>query len=185
MKTRIEPLLTMADVEAMPDDGTRYEVVEGELYMSAAPSYFHQRAMLNVAFAIHAYLIEHPIGEVCSGIGLVFDEYNGVIPDLVFFSNTRKREILVGGRLVASPELVVEFVSPGSENSRRDRQVKRKLYGSRGVEEYWIIDIQEQTCETYKLRKRGLERSTSLAKSDTLTSPLLPGFSCPVQKLFE
>src|SRR5260370_35881998 len=114
MKARIEPLLTMADVEAMPDDGTRYEIVEGELYMSAAPSYFHQKALLQLIVALHGYLDKNPIGEIAMGIGLVFDEYNGVIPDLVFFSKGRRREILFGGRLIAAPEVVVEFVSPRS-----------------------------------------------------------------------
>src|ERR1035438_5599867 len=132
--------LTNADLEAMPDDGNRYELIDGELYVSTAPSFNHQTILVNIAFAIMNYLREHPIGRVAPGVGVIFDDYNGVIPDLVFATNERMRKTLVGGRFRAAPDIVIEILSPGSSNERRDRHVERSLYAARGVSEYWIVD---------------------------------------------
>jgi Uma2 family endonuclease len=76
--------LTNADVEAMPDDGDRYELIDGELYVSSAPSFNHQTILANIVIALGNYLREHPIGRIIPGVGVMFDDYNGVIPDLVF-----------------------------------------------------------------------------------------------------
>jgi Uma2 family endonuclease len=84
MKAASELRLTIADLEAAPDDGNRYEVIDGELFVSAAPSIVHQIALTNIVIAFGAYLRERPIGRILPGVGVIFDEYNGVIPDLVF-----------------------------------------------------------------------------------------------------
>jgi Uma2 family endonuclease len=117
---------------------------------------------------------------------VIFDDFNGVIPDLVYFSNERRKHILKGERFCGAPEIVVEILSPGSSNERRDRQVKRKLYSSRGVHEYWIVDRESRTIEVHRKRKEGgLKFIASLQESDDLTSPLLAGFRVRVATLFE
>ena len=82
MKPYIEPPLTIADIESMPDDGNRYEVIEGELFVSTAPTIFHQKIVTRIIVAFWLYLRDHPIGEILPGPGIVFDDFSGVIPDL-------------------------------------------------------------------------------------------------------
>jgi Uma2 family endonuclease len=181
-----ELLVTVADLEGMPEDGNRYEVIEGELYVSTAPGFPHQSALAKLFSKLDRYLGDHQLGRVLWGLGLVFDEFSGVIPDLVFISNERLKRILVGGRLTAAPEIVIEALSPGKSNENRDRTVKRKLYSSRGVSEYWILDPETLTIEIYRKRKEGgLKRVLVLQAEDILTSPLLPDFSVQVAQIFE
>jgi Uma2 family endonuclease len=132
--------LTNADLEAAPDDGNRYELIDGELYVSGPPSFLHQSILTNILSAFLDYLREHPIGRVAPGVGVIFDDYNGVIPDLVFATHERIRKTLVDGRFRAAPEILIEILSPGASNERRDRHVKRSLYAARGAVEYWIVD---------------------------------------------
>ena len=177
--------LTNADLEAMPDDGNRYELIDGELYVSTAPSFIHQTILATIVIAIGNYLREHPIGRIVPGVGVIFDDYNGVIPDLVFATNERMRKTLVGGRFRAGPEIVIEILSPGSSNERRDRHVKRSLYAARGVSEYWIVDPENRSVEVHLRNEAGdLVLAQSLLQGDELTSGLLPEFSLRVDTLF-
>ena len=90
MASSIEPLLTVADLDAFPDDdGNRYELIEGELFVSRAPGIPHQRVLNNLQMAFGIYLKENPIGIVVPGAGAVFSDYDAVIPDLAFVSNER------------------------------------------------------------------------------------------------
>src|ERR1700685_2475267 len=102
----------------MPDDGNRYEMIDGELYVSGAPSFLHQTILLNIAAAFLDYLRVHPVGRIAPGVGVVFDDYNGGTPDLVFATQERMRKALVGGRSRAAPEIVIEILSPGASNER-------------------------------------------------------------------
>lgn len=114
------PRLTNADLEAMPEDGNRYEVIDGELYVSSAPGFLHQTVLTNIVGAFLDYLREHPIGRIVPGVGVIFDDYDCVIPDLVFATHERMRKTPVGGRFQAAPEIVIEILSPGPSNARRD-----------------------------------------------------------------
>ena len=185
MSIASELRLTNADLEAMPEDGNRYEVIDGELYVSSAPSYIHQRILIRIVGAFLAYLSLHPIGEILSGVGVIFDDYDGVIPDLIFVTNERLRKTLSGGRFHSAPEIVIEILSPGSSNERRDRHVKRSLYASRGVTEYWLVDPENQTVELHRRNQaRELMFEKSILANDELTSDLLPGFSLRIDTLF-
>src|SRR4051812_26914023 len=124
MSTQVEPLLTITDLDAMPDDGNRYEIIEGELLVSRAPSLTHQTVSMNLAFNIKSYLFQNPIGQIWTTPGVIFSEFSGVIPDLVFVSNERRNEIASAERITGAPDLIVEIVSPGAENERRDRIAK-------------------------------------------------------------
>ncbi len=88
------------------------------------------------------------------------------------------------GHLTAAPELVVEVLSPGEENERRDKQVKLKLYATQGVREYWIVDRLLQQIQIYRREQATLVLVATLFSSDNLSSPLLAGFTCPVASLF-
>ena len=185
MSTATDLRLTNADVETMPDDGTRYELIDGELFMSASPSFFHQTVAMKIGFAFGLYLREHPIGEIVAGVGVIFDDHNGVIPDLVFATNERMRSALASGRFQSAPEIVIEILSPGHSNARRDRHIKRSLYAARGVDEYWIVDPESHSLELHRRNAAGdLILETNLLHRDILTTPVLPGFSVPIDTFF-
>lgn len=184
MATHIEPLLTVADLDIMPDDGNRYEIIEGELFVSGWPSLTHQRVSGNLFVSVDAYLIQNRIGKLWYAPGVVFSELSGVIPDLVFVSRERLNEIASGDRIIGAPDLVIEIVSPGTENARRDRLAKRQLYGKYGVKEYWIVDFENRTVEVYLLQGRTLELQSILTEQDEITSSVLPGYRRKVERIF-
>jgi len=176
--------MTIADLEAMPDDGNRYEIIEGELFVSCAPGLTHQIVSDNIVHLIRNYLDRNPIGVIVSTIGLILNEYNGVIPDIVFFTHAKSKRIVSGERLTSAPDLVIEILSPGVENVRRDRMAKRRLYGKHGVLECWLIDRDRQAIEVYRLEGDSLELFATLQAGDDLSTPVLPGFSCTASQIF-
>jgi Uma2 family endonuclease len=184
MATHIEPLLTVADLDLMPDDGNRYEVIEGELFVSRSPSLTHQSVSGNLFRSIDTYLIQNPIGRLWATPGVIFSELSGVIPDLVFVSHERRDEIASGDRITGAPDLVIEIVSPGAENERRDRIAKMHLYAKYGVKEYWIVDFENRTIEVYELHGHTLKEQSFLTNMDEITSSVLPGYRCKVSTIF-
>jgi Uma2 family endonuclease len=185
MSTASDLRLTNDDLEAMPEDGNRYEVIDGELYVSSAPSFLHQSILTNIVIAFSDYLRVHPIGRIAPGVGVIFDDYDGVIPDLVFATHARMRNTLVGGRFRAAPEIVIEILSPGASNEKRDRHVKRSLFASRGDGEYWIVNPENRCVEVHRRNEAGeLVFEKSLMQGDELTCAALPGFSVRVDALF-
>jgi Uma2 family endonuclease len=184
MATHLKPPLTAAALELMPDDGNRYELLEGELVVSRAPRLTHQRISGNIFALLHQHLSRHPIGEVFATPGIVLDQFNSVIPDLAFVSYERQAEIVVDDRFVAAPELVIEILSPGEENARRDRVTKRQIYARFGVSEYWIVDPERQAIEVYQLEETVLELRKTITGNDELTSVVLPDFVCQADAIF-
>ena len=185
MAARIEPLMTVEDLDGMPEDGNRYEVIEGELFVSRAPGLPHQIVSGRFHYQTMSYLERNSIGTIVATPGLVLSRYNGVIPDLVFYTHKHAEEIIANDRLIAAPDIVIEILSPGRENISRDRIAKRQLYAKYGVKEYWIADSENRSVEIYRLTDKGLELAAMLRLGDEITPPLLPGFSCPLSKIYE
>ena len=180
MAARIEPLLTVADLDACPNDNNRYELIEGELFVSRAPGIPHQRALNNLQFALGTYLKDNPTGIVVPGPGAIFSDHDAVIPDLVFVLNERWDQVVTGEQFTGALDLVIEIISAGAENRRRDLLVKRQLYAKYGVAEYWIIDQENRLVEVYRLRDTRLESAATLRNGDEITTSLLPGFRMSV-----
>jgi Uma2 family endonuclease len=139
---------TAAMVRALPDDGLRHEVIDGEHLVTPAPSWTHQYAVGELAAILRSYLSEHRAGQVIfAPADVEFDEHNMVEPDLFVVP-------LVGGKKPRAWEdvrallLAVEVLSPSSV--RTDRVRKRRLYQSRGVPEYWIVDVDTQVVERWR-----------------------------------
>ena len=181
----IEHLITVADLERYPDDdGNRYELIEGELYVSTAPGIPHQLVLLNLQTALDIYLHANAIGKIVPGAGAVFSNFDAVIPDLVYVSNERWSEIVANNRFNAAPDIVIEVLSPGSENRRRDLVAKHRLYQKYGVQEYWIVDQENRSVFVYLYWKSG-GSAVTFSSSDTFASELLPGFAFGVESLFK
>jgi Uma2 family endonuclease len=180
---------TIHDLEAFPDnDGKRYEIIDGELYISKQWHWLHQRACGHIYALLTLWSKQTGLGEANLAPTLCFADDFEVIPDVVWLSRELLKAILKeDGKLHGAPELVIEVVSPGEQNERRDREVKRKLYSRYGISEYWVIDCRKQMIEVHRLERASsiLEVVQTLFEKDILRSPLLPGFSCKVGELFE
>lgn len=177
-------LQTIEDLEQMPEDGNRYELLEGEVVVSHAPGNSHQLISTNLVFIIRSYLEQNPIGAVMATPGVIFDRHNAVIPDLVWVSYGRQADIVERDHFIAAPELLIEIISPGESNARRDRTTKREVYGRFGVEEYWIVEPQRQAVERYNLVDTTLELQQTATIDNDLQSIVLPGFTCRVADIF-
>ena len=175
-------LKTYDDLLAMPDDGNRYELIEGELIVTRAPGITHQEVLGNLFFVLKSYARETHSGVVISTPGVIFDEYNSVIPDIVLLTNEQRER--AGPHIHEAPELAVEIVSPGRENARRDRVVKLQVYSKFRVKEYWVADPEARTLEVYRLSEGALALAATLTRNDEITSPVLPGFGCKVSEIF-
>jgi Uma2 family endonuclease len=178
---------TVDDLEVLPQplDDTRYEIIDGELYVTTQPSVWHQMTCHNVSFELGAWSSQSGAGQVVPAPGVIFAEHEAVAPDVVWVSAKRLPLILGDdGKFHAAPDLVVEVLSPGATNEKRDRQTKLGVYSRRGVQEYWLVDWQQRTLQVYRHVSGALELIATLYEQDTLESPLLPGFSCPVHRLF-
>jgi Uma2 family endonuclease len=185
LAAKVDPILTVADLDLMPDDDNRYELFEGEVFVSRAPGLPHQRILTNLLILLQLHLKEHPVAKVWPNPGVIFDNFNAAIPDIVFVSNEHIEAIASGEKVTGAPDLAIEIVSPGAENERRDRTVKRQAYSKFGVREYWVVDGYRRTVEVYRLEQGQLTLVTTLADNDQLTTPLLPEFSCLVSQVFE
>jgi Uma2 family endonuclease len=174
------------DLESLPDDGKRYEIIDGELYVSKQPHYCHQLVCINLGSLLRSWSLESKLGQANFAPGLIFADDDDVAPDIVWASFPRLKTLLqADGRLHAAPELVIEVLSPGPRNETRDREAKLKLYSRRGVSEYWIVNWMARQIEVYRREDAELHLALTLFEADTLTTPLLPGFSCRLADLFE
>jgi Uma2 family endonuclease len=178
---------TIADLEQMtPQNGERLELIDGELYVSHQPSWEHQHAASQIHIALGLWSQGSRLGNVMAVPGLVFSDSAGVIPDVIWISWERLRVTRDrAGHFTRGPELVVEVVSPGAENARRDREIKLDLYAREGVEEYWIVDQGSRTVDVYRRQGPALPHVGTLGEDDVLTSPdLLPGFELTVSTIW-
>jgi Uma2 family endonuclease len=177
---------TSEDLECFPDlPGVRYEIIDGELYVSRVTDWRHQYTCGQVFAPLLDWSSRSGAGIPILTPGLVFAPDQDVIPDLIWISWERLRLVEdEKGHFRAAPELAVEVLSPGRANEVRDRELKLSLYSRQGVREYWILDWRLQSMEVYRRHDAALQLVATLTGGDVLTSPLLPGFSCPVSTLW-
>src|SRR5215212_10043107 len=135
------------DIWDTPDDGNRYEVIDGELYVSPPPKYAHQNIVTELAMLLRQHARHHRLGDVVvAPVGVVLDDGTAVQPDIVFIANDRL-EIISERGVEGAPTLVVEVLSLSTAS--RDRGIKMHRYSASGIEHYWIIDPHQRTLEAY------------------------------------
>jgi Uma2 family endonuclease len=123
--------------EQLPDDGNRYEVIDGVLYMTTAPSYFHQWIIRQIARALFQQVDDVGFGLTAwAPIGLFMPGCDPVQPDIVVIQ-TSDLDIIHDRRIFGVPTLLIEVLSP--TNPETDLQIKRGVYARAGVPEYWIV----------------------------------------------
>jgi Uma2 family endonuclease len=175
---------TTADLELFPDDGKRYEIINGELIVTRAPRWSHQEAVGRIFAALDNWCQATGLGRVAINPGIIFTDEDNVIPDVVWASCERLNLLMdEAEHLTGAPELVVEVLSPGEKNEQRDKQLKLKLDSQQGVQEYWIVDKNLGQVQCYRRQQAVLTLMVTLQSDDRLTSPLLPGFACPLTQI--
>lgn len=132
----------------LPDDGNRYEVIGGELFVTPSPTRLHQRVVTNIGFELEGFARAHDLGEVYIGpYDVLFGEGDYVAPDVIFVRRDRTHILRKRGA-EGPPDLVVEVLS--EKTSARDRKLKRERYAHFGVAEYWIVDPINRRVEIHR-----------------------------------
>lgn len=137
---------TAADLESLPDDGNRYEVLDGELFVTPQAAYGHQRVALEIALALHGYCRTHALGEVV-GPGAVVWAKNELQPDVEVIPGHHDPRLNQSWKDLPHPILVVEVLSDSTH--RRDRGKKRMAYARLRIPTYWTVDLDERSVEVW------------------------------------
>lgn len=146
---------TYEEFSRLPDDGNRYEVIAGELYVTPAPGSIHQKVSARLVALFENFSEEQGAGTAYHApFDVIFGEGDYMQPDLIFVRRDREDEALEDHAAVAAPDLVVEILSDST--ARRDRGIKRERYAAYGVAEYWIIDTDAKQVEVHGLIGREL-----------------------------
>jgi Uma2 family endonuclease len=139
---------TAESARALPDDGNRYEVLDGELVVTPAPTLLHQRALLSLIRTLDPYVSMHRLGELLtSPADIEFSRVRLVQPDL-FVAREAPGTRASTWRDIRGLVLVVEVLSPST--ARADRNVKSRIYMEEDVEEYWIVDLTARVVERWR-----------------------------------
>jgi Uma2 family endonuclease len=137
-----------AEFARLPQDGNRYEVIAGELYMTPAPRTLHQKVVTRLTVLLANFVQQHDLGEVLVGpVDVLLAECDYLEPDLVFVRRGRS-DIISHRGIEGAPDLVIEVTSPAT--AERDRGIKRQCYARFGVPEYWIVDPERGQVEVYR-----------------------------------
>jgi Uma2 family endonuclease len=179
----IDTRLTYQDLCELPYDGKRYEIIQGDLIVTAAPRILHQRVVTRLSHHLLTFVEGDDLGHVfVAPVDVVFSEFDVVEPDIIYISKQRAA-ILTENNVQGAPDLVVEVLSEWTV--KIDRTAKLKLYAKYGVPEYWLLDTRPASADIYRGGTNGLDLCQHLGPEGILTTPILPGFNLPLHKLVE
>lgn len=174
---------TYAEWETLPNDGNRYEIVDGVLYMTTAPSNFHQWIIKRLERYLGipaedqglAYTFPAPIGLLMPGCDPVQPDYVVIL--------SRNAGIIGQGKIRGTPDLIIEVQSPG--NASYDEKVKLPAYAMAGVPEYAIVKPHDRTLDLYELDERHRYKYPRTFRKDELVAfGCLPTISFVLADLF-
>lgn len=175
------PTFVHEDLALMPNDGKRYELCEGELIVSPAPVTKHQGSSMQLSGLLWR-AEEAGFGRAFAApTEVYFDRHNVTHPDLLFIRNERE-SIITSTSIQGPPDLVIEILSPSTRQN--DLGWKMTLYARYGVTHYWIVDTDARLILPHLLGDAGYIEQTPLRPGDTLGSPLFPGITMPVARIF-
>jgi Uma2 family endonuclease len=177
--------LTYADLLALPEDGKRHELIDGELYVTPSATPRHQLVLGHLHLELAAFVEANELGQVFfAPLDIVLSDFDVVEPDLLFVSRERSERI-DKAYVRGAPDLVVEVLSPTTR--KMDATRKLRLYEKFGVAEYWMIDPEHEWVEVYRPGPGGLHQIARLLRErgdGPLASPLFPRFALALDRLF-
>ncbi len=176
-------LYTYDDFLTFPNDGTRYEIIKGEVCMSPSPSLFHQDIIGNLYKHISNYVQKNKLGKIYfAPTDVIFSMTSIAEPDILFVSSERQH-ILTKKNIIAAPDFVIEVLSQANQNY--DEVKKKNLYEQFGVKEYWIVDPEKQTVQQFVLEKEKYSTGKIFSSKEKITSAVIKGLRISVKKIFE
>ena len=180
--TKAKTKFTYEDYARTPE-GERYELMDGELIMAAAPNMAHQHTQANLGVEFYGFVRDNDLGSVYfAPTDVYLSDTDVVQPDLIFFSKERAY-IRTGKNIRGAPDIVVEILSPST--SAYDWGYKKDLYARYGVKEYWLTDPYARQIIVMVLRDGRYEIVGVYREDDTLRSPTLAGFELDLARVFD
>ena len=176
---------TYADYERLPNDGKRYEIIRGILYVANAPNYKHQYAVTKLVSKLDYHIETHNLGIVITAPFEVHlsAEARPIQPDILFIAKAKLPHPAIQF-FESAPDLVVEVLSPSTR--RRDQSIKLDVYEQAGVREYWIVDPETEALTIYMLPEGGREYVLKgvFRNGSTIQSVVLPQFTLTLSMIF-
>ena len=173
MGSELKQKLDYSDYAQFPSDGNRYELMEGELYVTPAPSPQHQRISKRLQRQLEMYFEQRSLGEVFNApidVILTFHDVNQ--PDLVVVTN---RQQISQRAIEGPPALVVEILSPSTRQT--DLTVKSRRYAALGIPHYWIVDPEARRLVCYRADRGAYSSVVEAEGNDALSHPDWPGLT--------
>ncbi len=179
----VQPRVGYADLERMPDDGRRYEIHGGELVVVPSPRVRHQVVVGATFRILDTYARGNGGTALVAPLDIVFDEFDVVQPDVLFFRAERVHLLQPDAVTRSAPDIVVEVLSPSTASVDRGR--KRRTFARYGVPEYWIVDPLARQIDVHVL-DGGDYRVTQVASGEaTVRSAVLPDLTFEAARVFE
>jgi Uma2 family endonuclease len=170
------------DYRLGPPGGPRYQLIEGEMHMTPAPSRFHQTILGNIYLIIRSYLDANPIGEVYRSLfDVVLTDINGYQPDVLSVAD-KHRAVLTDAGAEGAPDSIVEILSPST--AHHDKGVKREVYARTGVEEFWLIDPDQRRTQVCRFKDDVETPIATYDDASSFTTQLLPGLAIDTARIF-
>jgi len=182
--TSVLSRLTYDEFQTLPRDGSkRFELIEGEVFMTPSPNTKHQRAVVKLLRLLADYAEQHDLGEVfVAPYDIVFSKWTALEPDLLFIRKVRL-SIITDANVQGAPDLVIEILSPS--NKAYDRETKMRAYEKAGVPEIWYFDPEDDSGEILNLGADGRYVVTAkLSGNAAIVSKALPGLDLALDQVF-
>lgn len=170
------------DLAQMPEDGRRYELYDGEVFVVPSPILRHQVVAMRLWRILDDFA--NAVGglAVASPMDVVFSDYDVVQPDIVFLTADSMRTVSLSDRVRQPPDLAVEVLSPATASNDRGR--KMRMFQRYGVLEYWIVDPIEETIEIYRSVESAYELLGTFSGSEPMRSAALHGLTLVPASIF-
>ena len=170
------------DLAQMPEDGRRYELYDGEVFVVPSPILLHQIVAMRLWRILDDYAADTDGLAVAGPMDVIFSNYDVVQPDIAFLTASSMRTVSLTDRVRQPPDLAVEVLSPSTTSNDRGR--KMRMFQRYGVPEYWIVDPIAETIEIYKLAESAYELVGTFSGSETMYSAVLPDLALVPSSVF-
>ena len=173
---------TYADYKDFPEDGKRYEILEGRLLMIPSPFTPHQRVSGNLYVCLSNHVKSKNLGVVFHPpYDVVLSEINVVQPDIIYVSKENSR-IITEANIKGTPDLLIEIVSKTSK--KNDEITKKMIYAQSSVKEYWIVYPESKEIKVYVESEKGYILWKKFSNNDTVSTPALPNLNLNLAEMF-
>jgi Uma2 family endonuclease len=175
-------VFTYQDYLDLPEDGNRFEVINGELIMVAAPNISHQFVSGNIYLALYNFVQKKQLGRILyAPADVVLSKSNVVQPDILFISKENS-SIITEKNIAGAPDLIIEIISPSS--AYYDLLEKKELYATHGVKEYWIVEPKKQWIEVYINQNGKFELDQRVEQTGIVRSIIVKNWTLNLDKAF-